>query len=262
MKPRRHRSIWISDLHLGTRACKAELLLDFLERNESEYLYLVGDVVDGWAIKRSWYWNDDHNRVLQAILRKSSAGTRVTYISGNHDEFLREFTGLMFGGVAVKDEALHETADGRRLLVLHGDLFDACVRNARWLALLGDQAYRACVVVNGWLNFVRRRFGYEYWSLAGYLKEKVKNAVSYVASFETAVLEEAKRRDVHGVVCGHIHRAVVREIDGVLYANDGDWVDSCTALVEDHAGRLEVLRWAEVLCAPLPSPVPSPACAS
>ena len=243
------RTIWISDLHLGTKGCQAALLLRFLEEHDCEYLYLVGDIVDGWALEKSWYWNDDHNRVVQNILRKSSRGTRVSYVVGNHDECLREYTGIMFGGVALKNEAKHTTADGRRLLVLHGDRFDACIRNAKWLALLGDRAYRLCLILNVWFNALRKRLGYGYWSLSAYLKQKVKNAVSYVDGFEHAVVAEARARGVDGVVCGHIHHACIREIDGVLYCNDGDWVESCTALVEDWSGALRIVRWAEEVAA-------------
>lgn len=248
--PKRWRTIWISDVHLGTRACRAEALLAFLRQNVSENLYLVGDIVDGWGIARSWYWNEEHNQVLKAILEKSSRGARVSYVTGNHDEFLRGYAGLMLGGIALKNEAVHETADGRRLLVTHGDHFDACVRNRRWLALLGDRAYEACQYLNVVLNAVRRPFGFEHWSLADYLKRRVKNAISYVGSFELAVAAEARRRGFDGVVCGHIHHPALRDIDGFLYGNTGDWVDSCTALVEDHAGRITLLSCAGTDAAP------------
>lgn len=244
--PRKWRSIWISDIHLGTRECRADLLLRFLELYPCEYLYLVGDVVDGWSLRRSWYWNDDHNRVLQSILEKSSRGTRVTYVTGNHDEFLRTYAGLMLGGIAVKSEATHRTADGRELLVLHGDRFDACVRNARWLALLGDQAYRACRWLNAGLNLARRALGLAPWSLAEALRQRVKDAFAYVERFEHAAASEAKRRGFDGIVCGHVHQPAIRELEGVLYCNDGDWVDNCTALVEDHAGKLALLRLSRV----------------
>lgn len=243
-RPRRWRSIWISDLHLGTRACRAERLLEFLATHDSEYLYLVGDVVDGWSLRRAWYWNDEHNRVLQAILAKSSRGTRVSYVTGNHDEFLREFGGLMLGGIAVKSEAEHRTADGLELLVLHGDAFDACIRNARWLAALGDHAYLFCKALNPVLDRARRLLGMRPWSLADALRRRVKDALSYVESFERAVALETRRRGFDGVVCGHIHQAAIRELEGVLYCNDGDWVESCTALVEDFSGRLSILRLA------------------
>jgi len=241
---RRWRTIWISDVHLGTRACRSERLLEFLAANESENLFLVGDIVDGWGIKRSWYWNDEHNRILKAVLEKSSRGTRVAYVTGNHDEFLRGYAGLMLGGIALKNEAVHRTADGRELLVTHGDQFDACVRNRRWLALLGDRAYEACQKLNVVLNALRRPLGYGHWSLADYLKRRVKNAISYVGSYELAAATEARRRGFDGIVCGHIHHPALREIDGLAYCNTGDWVDSCTALVEDASGRLSLLEFA------------------
>jgi UDP-2,3-diacylglucosamine pyrophosphatase LpxH len=259
--PRRYRAIWISDVHLGTRGCKAEFLLDFLRRTESDFLYLVGDIVDGWRLKRSWYWRQEHNDVLQKLLRKARKGTSVVYIPGNHDEAARDYCGLQFGGVHVQKEAVHETADGRKLLVIHGDEFDAVVRYAKWLAVLGDRAYIFLLAVNHWFNAARRRLGFPYWSLSAWLKGRVKNAVEYVSSFEAAVAEEARRRSVDGVVCGHIHCAQMREIDGVLYCNDGDWVESCTALVEHFDGRLEILRWAEPGHAPVAALLPATATA-
>lgn len=242
----RYRAIWISDVHLGTRGCKAAFLLDFLRNTDSEYLYLVGDIVDGWRLRRSWYWHQLHNDVVQKLLRKARKGTNVVYVPGNHDEMLRDYLDLHFGGVYVTGEAVHETAAGKRLLILHGDDFDGVVRYARWLAFLGDRAYSVALVVNHWFNKVRLRLGYPYWSLSAFLKHKVKNAVNYIGDFEKAVAAEAKRRGVDGVVCGHIHKAEMREIDGILYCNDGDWVESCTALVEDASGRLEILHWADM----------------
>jgi UDP-2,3-diacylglucosamine pyrophosphatase LpxH len=240
---RRFRTIWISDIHLGTRGCQAELLLDFLKHTESDSLYLVGDIIDGWRLKKSWYWVQSHNDVIQKVLRKARKGTRVIYVPGNHDEALRDYTPIRLGGVRVTDEPVHETADGRRFLVIHGDQFDAVVRYAKWLAFLGDYAYNAALAINVWFNALRRRLGLPYWSLSAFLKQKVKNAVEYVGRFETAVAEEARRRRVDGVICGHIHKAEIRDFDGVLYCNDGDWVESCTALVEHADGRLEILDW-------------------
>ena len=242
----RYRSIWISDIHLGTRGCQAELLLDFLRHTESEYLYLVGDIVDGWRLKRSWFWAQSHNDVVQKLLRKARKGTKVIYVPGNHDEVLRDYTDNQFGGVHVLSEAVHTTADGRRLLVLHGDEFDGVVRHAKWLAIMGDWAYNLMLATNVWFNIVRRRLGFGYWSLSAYLKGKVKNAIKYVDKFEQAVAEEARRRRVDGVICGHIHKAEIREIEGILYCNDGDWVESCTALVEHRDGRLDIVHWAQV----------------
>jgi len=239
----RYRTIWISDVHLGTKGCKAELLLDFLRSTEAETIYLVGDIVDGWRLKKSWYWPQTHNDVVQKVLRKVRKGTRVVYVPGNHDEWLRDYVRLQFGGVEVVEEAVHVTADGRRLLVFHGDVFDVVVKHARWLALLGDGAYDFAVFLNRHLNTVRRRLGYGYWSLSGYLKRRVKNAMIFIGCFADAIAQEARRRGLNGVVCGHIHHAEIRDLDGVLYCNDGDWVESCTALVEHFDGRLELIDW-------------------
>jgi len=242
----RYRTIWLSDIHLGTRGCKADFLLDFLRCHESETLYLVGDIVDGWRLSRSWYWAQSHNDVVQKILRKARKGTRVVYIPGNHDEWLRDYTGLEFGGIILEDEAIHETADGKRLLIIHGDAYDGVVKYARWLALLGDWAYNLVLWINHHFNHIRRKFGYPYWSLSAYLKGKVKNAVEYVGNFANAVSDEARRRGLDGVVCGHIHKAEIKNIGEVLYCNDGDWVESCTALVEHWNGRLEIINWIEL----------------
>jgi len=244
--PLRFRTIWISDLHLGTPGCQAGLLLDFLRCTESRYLYLVGDIVDGWQLRRGWFWPQTHNDVVQKLLRKARKGTSVVFIAGNHDEFARHFLNLSFGGVEVRDEAVHATADGRQLLVLHGDLFDAVVQRARWLAFVGDQLHGLVLHLNRWLNAVRARLGFPYWSLALYLKHRIKNAVSYISDFEGAVADEARRRGVQGVVCGHIHKAEMREIDGILYCNDGDWVESLTALVESDNGELAILSWRDI----------------
>ena len=245
-KAQHYRTIWISDVHLGTRGCKAEFLLDFLRHTESDQLYLVGDILDGWRLRKSWYWPQAHNDVVQKLLRKARKGTRLVYVPGNHDEFLRDYTGRHFGGVEVVQDIIHETADGKRLLVTHGDHFDGVVKYARWLALLGDWAYTSALAINHWYNLARRRLGFPYWSLSAFLKEKVKNAVKFIDNYEDAIASEARRRGVDGVVCGHIHKAQIREIDGVLYCNDGDWVESCTALVEHRDGRLELIHWAEV----------------
>ncbi|URI06724.1 UDP-2,3-diacylglucosamine diphosphatase [Aquincola tertiaricarbonis] len=235
------RTVWISDLHLGTPGCQALALLDFLREVECETLYLVGDIIDGWQLRRSWYWPQSHNDVVQKILRKARKGTRVVFVPGNHDEFARRYLGVNFGGVEVVEECMHITADGRRLWVTHGDLYDGVVQCARWLALVGDVAYEFTLKVNRWFNSARARLGLPYWSLSRYLKLKVKRAVSYVGDFESALAREAQRRGADGVVCGHIHHAEMRSIDGVLYCNDGDWVESLTALVEHADGRLEIL---------------------
>lgn len=242
---RRYRSLFLSDIHLGTAGCQAELLLDFIRHVECEQLYLVGDIVDGWKLKGGWYWPQAHNDVVQKFLRMARKGTTVTYIPGNHDEFARGFCGVHFGGVVVARDALHETADGRRFLVTHGDEFDGVVQHARWLAFLGDWSYRTLLMLNTLLNRARRRFGMGYWSLSAYLKGKVKSSLQFIENYEAAVAEEARRRGADGVICGHIHKAEMRMIDGILYVNDGDWVESCTALAEHFDGSLEMIEWAK-----------------
>ncbi len=241
---RRYRSVWISDIHLGTPGCQAGALLEFLKSFDCDTLFLVGDIIDGWQLRRNWFWPQAHNDVVQKLLRKARKGTRVIFVPGNHDEFARRYVGHEFGGIEVADDWIHVTADGRRLWITHGDLFDGVVQCAKWLAHVGDRMYEFTLRMNRHLNSLRARLGLPYWSLSGYLKQKVKRAVSYVGDFETAVAREARRRGVHGVVCGHIHRAELREIDGIVYANDGDWVESLTALVEHADGRLEIVDWA------------------
>ena len=251
------RTVWISDIHLGTPGCQAQALLDFLRDTHCETLYLVGDIIDGWQLRRSWYWPQEHNDVVQKILRKARKGTRVVFVPGNHDEFARKYLQHNFGGVDVVEDCVHTLADGRRLWVTHGDLFDGVIQCAKWLAYAGDIAYEFILKVNRRFNLLRAHLGLPYWSLSKYLKLKVKRAVSYVSDFETAVAREARRRGLDGVVCGHIHHAEMREIEGVLYCNDGDWVESLTALVEHHDGRLEILDFGtQAAPAPLPLPVP------
>ncbi len=242
----RYRTVFLSDVHLGTRGCRADFLADFLQRTSCETLYLVGDILDGWRLRRGWYWDAHHDEVLRLVLMAARGGTDVVYIPGNHDEMFRAWLPmrLVVAGVRLCRDAVHETADGRRLLVMHGDEFDSVVRYARYLALLGDRAYAASLVVNRWFNLVRRRLGLPYRSLSAWLKRQVKEAVKAIDRFERAVADEARRRGVDGVVCGHIHHAEMRDIGGVLYVNDGDWVESCTALVEHADGRLELLDWA------------------
>ncbi len=243
----RFRTIWISDTHLGTPGCQAHALVEFLRRTESKYLYLVGDIVDGWQLKRRWYWHQTHNDVVQKLLRKARKGTEVIYIPGNHDEAARHYFGVAFGDIAIRDEAMHTTAQGKRLLVTHGDFFDGVVQHARWLALLGDVLYTFILKLNRQFNALRARLGLPYWSLSQFLKHKVKNAVNYITMFEEALAREARHRGFDGVVCGHIHKAEIRDIDDILYCNDGDWVESLTALVEDFSGNLSILHWHEVL---------------
>lgn len=244
--PRSYRTVWISDVHLGAKNCQADLLLDFLRDTEAQTFYLVGDIVDGWRLRRWWYWPQSHNDVVQKLLRKARKGARVIYIPGNHDSFARRYVGYQFGGVEVLQDTIHETADGRRLLVLHGDEFDVVVRYAKWLAFLGDRAYHLALRVNVLVNWVRRTFGLSYWSLSAFLKLRVKKAVQFIGAFETAVAQAARAQGADGVVCGHIHHAEMRDVDGVLYCNDGDWMETCSALVEHHDGALEILRWNEV----------------
>jgi UDP-2,3-diacylglucosamine pyrophosphatase LpxH len=243
---RKYRTVWISDTHLGTSGCNADMLLDFLKSIECEKLYLVGDIIDGWRLRKGWYWPQSHNEVIRRILKLARKGTQVIYVPGNHDEMFRDYTGLHFGGVELQYEVIHETADGRRLLVTHGDKFDAVVLYARWLAFVGDSAYTALLKANIVLNAIRRRIGLPYWSLSAHMKKRVKNAVAFIGRFEEAVAHEAETRGVDGVVCGHIHSAEIRQIGNVLYCNDGDWVESCTALIEQADGRLEIVDWVAV----------------
>jgi UDP-2,3-diacylglucosamine pyrophosphatase LpxH len=258
----RVRTVWISDLHLGTPGCQALALLEFLRSTECQTLYLVGDIIDGWQLRRSWYWPQAHNDVVQKLLRKARKGTRVIFVPGNHDEFARKYVAHNFGGVDVMDECIHVTADGQRLWITHGDMFDGVIQCAKWLAYLGDAAYEFTLRVNHWFNSLRARLGLPYWSLSKYLKLKVKRAVSFISDFEQAVAREARKRGVHGVVCGHIHHAEIRHIDGVLYCNDGDWVESLTALVEHHDGRLEIIdRSADLMPRLVTAPAPAPAVA-
>ena len=237
------RTIFISDVHLGTPGCQAAHLLDFLRHTESQELYLVGDIIDGWQLKRRWFWHQTHNDVVQKVLRKARKGTRVTYIAGNHDEAMRQFLGLAFGGIEIRDEAEHVTADGRRMLITHGDLFDAVVKGATWLAHVGDALYIFSLKLNRWFNHARARLGLPYWSLAQFLKHRVKNAVGFITHFEEALAHEARRRGFDGVICGHIHKAEIRTIGGIRYCNDGDWVESLTALVELESGELRIIDW-------------------
>nr|WP_245598153.1 UDP-2,3-diacylglucosamine diphosphatase [Ottowia thiooxydans] len=246
----RYRAIFISDLHLGTPGCQAGPLLDFLKDHTSQTLYLVGDIIDGWQLRRRWYWPQLHNDVVQKLLRRARKGCRVVFVPGNHDEFARAFVGLNFGGIEVLEDTVHVTADGKRLWVTHGDYFDGVIQCAKWLAYVGDYAYEFTLRVNRHFNSLRARLGLPYWSLSSYLKHKVKKAVNYVSDFESAVAAEARRLGLDGVVCGHIHHAEIRSINGTLYCNDGDWVESRSALVEHHDGRLELIYW---------QPTPEPA---
>jgi UDP-2,3-diacylglucosamine pyrophosphatase LpxH len=242
-EPTIYRTLFLSDVHLGSRGCQAELLLDFLKNNDAATIYLVGDMIDGWQLKNRWYWPQAHNDVVQKLLRKVRKGVRVIYLPGNHDEFARDYIGSVFGGVEVADHAYHMTADKKRLLIVHGDQFDIVVKHARWLAFLGDWAYTFALWSNLWFNKIRRKLGFTYWSLSAWAKLKVKNAVNFIGAFEAALVEAARRHNADGVVCGHIHHPLIRDIDGITYVNIGDFVESCTAVAEHDDGRLEILRW-------------------
>jgi UDP-2,3-diacylglucosamine pyrophosphatase LpxH len=242
-EPRRFRTLFLSDTHLGTRGCQAGKLLDFLRHHDAECIYLVGDIVDGWALKSSWHWPQSHNDVVQKLLRKARKGARLVYLPGNHDEFLRGYYGTHFGGVEVAENAIHTAADGRRYLVTHGDHFDLVVTQARWLASLGDKAYDLAITLNRFYNAARLLLGFPYWSLSQWLKLKVKNAVAYIGDYERALVADARRHGVDGIVCGHIHHAAIHDAFGPRYVNCGDWVESCTAIAEHHDGRLEIIRW-------------------
>ncbi len=259
MQPKHVRTLFISDVHLGSKAARTDFLLDFLRYHEADTIYLVGDIVDGWRLKRSWYWPQGCNDVVQKLLRKARKGTRIVYIPGNHDEFLRSFPGTHFGGIEVAERAIHEMADGKKYLVLHGDEFDVVVRNARLLAYLGDWAYDAAIAVNVVLAAIRRRLGMPYWSFSAWAKLQVKHAVNFIGEFQRVVAEEARRNHVDGVICGHIHHAVMEDIDGIHYVNTGDWVESCTAIVEHHDGSLELITWGQIAATAEITLLPSPA---
>jgi len=245
--PLHFRTIFISDIHLGTSGCQAKRLLEFLKATESDKLYLIGDIVDGWQLKRRWYWHQTHNDVVQLVLKKAKKGTKVIFVPGNHDESIRQFIGMDFGGIKIRDELVHKTADGRKLLVLHGDRFDGVIACAKWLAYVGDSLYTLILKFNQYYNSWRARVGLPYWSLSQYLKLKVKNAVGYITSFEQALADEARKKGLDGVICGHIHKPEIREIDGILYCNDGDWVESLSALIEEQTGQLRLVDWHEIM---------------
>ena len=240
------RTLFISDVHLGSQGCQADLLLDFLRHHSAEKVYLVGDIIDGWRLKKNWYWPQMHNDVVQKLLRLARKGAEVYYLPGNHDEFLRSYLGTHFGGVQVVDRVIHETADGRRFLVIHGDQFDIVVRHAKWLATLGDNAYVLAIKLNTYMNRFRRALGLSYWSLSAWAKMRVKSAVNFVGEFEKALCVEAERCDVDGVICGHIHHAIMHNDFGIEYINTGDWVESCTVVAEDDEGTMQIIRWTEL----------------
>lgn len=242
-----YKSIFVSDIHLGTRFSQAEVFLDFLKNTESENLIFVGDIIDGWAIKRKFKWAQSHSDVIQKILRKARKGTKVHYITGNHDEFLRDFIPLFLGNnLEISNEMDYHAINGQRYLVTHGDLFDSITMTKRWLAVLGDIGYDLTLYLNHYLNIIRKRFGIKkYWSLSKYVKDNVKSSVSFITNYEDILSEHAKRNDYDGVICGHIHKAEMRNIENIEYLNCGDWVESCSAIVEHHDGRFEIIHWLE-----------------
>ena len=242
---RQYRSLFISDTHLGSKGCKSDYLLDFLEQHECQNLYLVGDIFDGWRLQKRWFWDKNYDAIIQNVLARAQKGTKVVYLSGNHDGFTRNFTGHSISQIQLAEECIHITADGRKMLVLHGDKFDGVVKFPAWLTKLGDWGYERLLVLNRYYNELRQHLGYPYWSLSMYIKKQAKSAVEYIDAYETALAKEARQQALDGVICGHIHHAAIREIDGVLYCNDGDWVESCTALVEDWDGQLRLVHWAD-----------------
>lgn len=244
------RTVWISDTHLGTRGCKAAWLLDFLQNHRCETMYLVGDIIDGWQLRKDWYWTDAQHAVVKLLFERARTGTRIIFVPGNHDEFARDFFGITFGCIEVRPEAEHTTLGGRRFLVTHGDQFDGIVQHAKWLAFTGDTLYCLILRLNHWLNRIRSRLGMRYWSLSQYLKHRVKNAVSFISDYEQALTDEARRRGFDGVICGHIHKAEIRMMGKLQYVNCGDWVESLTAITEDYQGELSLVEWRELLGPP------------
>ena len=253
---RRYRTLFISDVHLGTRNAQADALLDFLRIAEADVIYLVGDIVDFWKVRRGPYWPQSHNDVLQKLLRKVRKGCRIVFIPGNHDEGLRDYCGTTFGGIEILRDTVHVAASGRRYVVMHGDEFDIVVRYARWLAFLGDRSYETALWLNGPLNWARRHLGLGYWSLSAYLKGRVKSAVNFIGEFEAALSDVARRRDADGIICGHIHHAANRQIGDIHYLNCGDWVESCTAIYETFDGEFGIVRWLDEIEARNAAPAP------
>jgi len=236
------RTAWISDVHLGTRGANAGALLDFLRDYDFETLYIVGDLIDIWQLRRGIYWPQQHNDVIQKILRKARKGTRTVYIPGNHDDLLAKFYGA-YGNISVQKHAIHRLADGRRMLVIHGHELDTVVQNVKWLAFAGDVGYQFLLSLNPAINFVRRRFGLGYWSLSAYAKKRVKDAVSFIGRFEEEIVRYAKKFSVDAVLCGHIHSAAIRQFGDITYYNCGDWVETCSAVVEQEDGRIDMVNY-------------------
>src|SRR3989440_2126459 len=242
LTPKRYRAGWISDAHLGTRGCNAAALLDFLRANDFDTLYVVGDLIDIWSLRRGIYWPQQHNDVIQKILRKARKGTHVIYIPGNHDELVTDFCGA-YGNIEIKQRAIHVTASGERMLTIHGHELDVVVQNVKWLAFAGDLGYQFLLSLNPAINFVRRRFGLGYWSLSAFAKQRVKDAVSFIGRFEEEIVRYAKKFSVDAVLCGHIHSAAIRQFGGVTYYNCGDWVENCSALIECEDGGVELVNY-------------------
>jgi len=247
MEIKKVKTMFLSDFHLGTRGAQADYLIDFLRYHEAEIIYLVGDVFDGWRLKNGWYWPQSHNDVVQKLLRQARKGAKIIYIPGNHDEVMRNYLGTHFGGIEIMRDDVHQMVDGRKMLVLHGDEFDTVIKNAKWLAFLGDHAYVFALTLNTYFNKIRRWLNMPYWSLSAYLKAQVKNAVSAIGKFEDAVAKEAERRGVQAVLCGHIHTAANKQFDDIEYYNSGDWVESCTAILEHYSGEMELVTWQHIL---------------
>ncbi|MEM1266695.1 MAG: UDP-2,3-diacylglucosamine diphosphatase [Pseudomonadota bacterium] len=240
-----HRTLFLSDIHLGTRGCQAHLLTAFLERHSADHIFLVGDIFDGWRLRRGWHWPQSHNDVVEALLARAHGGTKITYVPGNHDEVMRRYLGTHFGGIEVKERDVHVTANDKRMLVTHGDQFDVVVLNAKWLAHIGDRAYNIALWLNIWVNRVRWLWGGQFWSLSNWAKQRVKGAVNFIGDYEQVLSDEAERGGFDGIICGHIHFPKIAEVGGMLYVNTGDWVESCTAVVEEEDGTLRLIRWAE-----------------
>lgn len=240
LRMRKVRSVFVSDVHLGCKFGNSEAFLDFLNSVQPESLYIVGDFIDGWRLKRAWHWSDTYSFILKRLVELVRGGTKIYYTPGNHDEFLRDFI-YNLGSIEISDEFVHVTADNRRLLIMHGDQFDTVVRNCRWLSMIGDVGYNVLLLINKAFNFVRRKLGFGYWSLSAAIKRKVKQATSFISSFEDVITKYARSRDAVGVICGHIHTPAISERHGIRYYNTGDWVESCTALVEDHAGNIDLV---------------------
>lgn len=238
-----YRTIWLSDIHLGSKGCQAESLLDFLKHTESEYLILVGDIIDFWSLRRFPYWPVAHNTVVQKVLKKARSGTKVIFIPGNHDEALRDYLDYTFGDIVMKEQYVHELADGKKVLCVHGDIFDVVTRYHKWLAIVGDVGYSFLLWLNRHFNDLRKRFGMGFWSLSSYIKYRVKQAVNFIGDFEESVVEYARENNTEMILCGHIHHAEIKKYGDITYLNTGDWVESCTAIVEHQNGTLELIRW-------------------